>query len=70
MDDVRREVLDDIEAVLARLSRSVRVDVEAAEAWLAWSAMATAVRAGVLTDDDLDRLGRRARRASGVALAV
>ena len=70
MDEVRREVLDDIEAVLARLSRTVRIDFEAAEAWLAWSAMATAVRAGVLADEDLERLGRRARRASGVALAA
>ena len=70
MDEVRREVLDDLEAVLARRSRTVRIDFEAAEAWLAWSAMATAVRAGVLADEDLERLGRRARRASGVALAA
>ena len=70
MDDLRREVLDDIEMVLARLSRSVRTDFEAAEAWLAWSAMATAVRAGALGEDDLERLGNRARRASGVALVA
>lgn len=70
MDDARREVLSDIEAILARLSRAVRVDFEAAEAWLAWSAMATAVRSGALEDGDLERLGRRARRACGVALAA
>ena len=70
MDEVRREVLDDIEAVLARLSRTVRNDFEAAESGLAWSARATAVRAGALGDADLERLGRRARRASGVALAA
>jgi hypothetical protein len=56
--------------VLARLSRSVRIDFEAAEAWLAWSAMATAVRAGAIGEDDLERLGNRARRASGVALVA
>ena len=33
MDDVRRDVLDEIEAVLKRLSRAVRGDFEAAEAW-------------------------------------
>ena len=70
MDDVRREVLADIEAVLSRLSRAVRIDFEAAEAWLAWSAMAAAVRSGALGDADLERLGRRARRMSGVALAA
>lgn len=70
MDDVRREVLADIEAVLARLSRSVRIDFEAAEAWLAWSAMATAVRSGALADDDLERLGRRARGIAGVSLVA
>ncbi|MCX6409884.1 MAG: hypothetical protein NT143_05520 [Actinobacteria bacterium] len=70
MDDVRRDVLDEIEAVLKRLSRAVRVDFEAAEAWLAWSAMATAVRSGSLGDADLERLGRRARRVSGLALAA
>lgn len=70
MDDTRREVLDEIEAVLARLSGAIRIDFEAAEAWLAWSAMATAVRSGALDDATIDALGRRARRLAGVAAAA
>lgn len=70
MDDVRREVLDEIEAVLARLSGAIRIDFEAAEAWLAWSAMATAVRSGALDDSALEALGHRARRIARVAAAA
>ncbi len=68
MDDIRDDALEAMDALISHLRDADTMDFEAAEAWLAWSAAAQAVRSGALGEHEVRALCERARRACGVAL--